>query len=170
VLQLVMDSLRYWAADMHVDGFRFDLAPTLGREADDYRRDSAFFGAIRQDPILSQKKLIAEPWDIGPNGYQLGNFPPGWAEWNAQYRDTVRRFWKGDQGLMADLASRLAGSSDMFGYQGRRPWASINFITAHDGFTLSDLVSYNDKHNEANNEGNRDGHNANFSWNYGSEG
>ncbi len=170
VLQLVMDSLRYWVSEMHVDGFRFDLAPTLGRWHGDYRRDSPFFCAIRQDPVLSEAKIIAEPWDVGPNGYQLGNFPPGWAEWNAQYRDTVRRFWKGDQGVAADLASRLAGSSDIYGYNGRRPWASINFATAHDGFTLSDLVSYNDKHNEANGEENRDGHNGNFSWNCGSEG
>jgi isoamylase len=170
VLQLVMDSLRYWVTEMHVDGFRFDLAPALARWHGEYRRDSPFFCAVRQDPVLSQVKLIAEPWDVGPNGYQLGNFPPGWAEWNAQYRDTVRRFWKGDEGVAADLASRLAGSSDIFGYSGRRPWASINFVTAHDGFTLSDLVSYNEKHNEANNEDNRDGHNANFSWNCGSEG
>src|SRR6185437_15226771 len=170
VLQLMMDSLRYWVSEMHVDGFRFDLAPALARWHGDYRRDSPLFSAVRQDPVLSQVKLIAEPWDVGPNGYQLGNFPPGWAEWNAQYRDTVRRFWKGDQGVTADLASRLAGSSDVFGYNGRRPWASINFVTAHDGFTLSDLVSYNEKHNEINNEGNRDGHSANFSWNCGSEG
>jgi len=170
VLQLVMDSLRYWVTEMHVDGFRFDLAPTLGRWRGDYRRDSPFFSTVAQDPVLSQVKLIAEPWDVGPNGYQLGNFPPGWAEWNAQYRDTVRRFWKGDQGVAADLASRLAGSSDIFGYNGRRPWASINFVTAHDGFTLNDLVSYNDKHNDANREENRDGHNANYSWNCGSEG
>jgi isoamylase len=170
VLQMVMDSLRYWAGEMHVDGFRFDLAPTLGRAHGEFRKDSPFFCAIRQDPVLSHLKLIAEPWDVGPNGYQLGNFPPGWAEWNAAYRDTVRRFWKGDQGVVAELASRLAGSSDIFGHSGRRPWASINFITAHDGFTLTDLVSYNDKHNEANGEGNRDGHNANYSWNCGAEG
>ncbi|HEX7966714.1 MAG TPA: glycogen debranching protein GlgX [Stellaceae bacterium] len=170
VLQLVMDSLRYWVSEMHVDGFRFDLAPTLGRWHGEYRRDSPFFCAVGQDPVLSQVKLLAEPWDVGPNGYQLGNFPPGWAEWNAQYRDTVRRFWKGDQGVIADLASRLTGSSDIFGYKGRRPWASVNFVTAHDGFTLNDLVSYNDKHNEANAENNRDGHNANYSWNSGAEG
>jgi len=170
VLQLVMDSLRYWVTEMHIDGFRFDLAPTLGRLSGEYRRDSPFFCAVRQDPVLATVKLIAEPWDIGPNGYQLGNFPAGWAEWNAAYRDTVRRFWKGDQGIAAELASRLAGSSDIFGHSGRRPWASVNFITAHDGFTLADLVSYNDKHNEVNNEGNRDGHNANFSWNCGVEG
>ncbi len=170
VLQLVMDSLRYWAADMHVDGFRFDLAPVLGRWHGDYAQDSVFFDAVRQDPVLSQVKLIAEPWDLGPHGYQLGNFPPGWAEWNASYRDTVRRFWKGDAGLVPALASRLAGSSDIFDRHGRRPWASINFITAHDGFTLHDLVSYNDKHNEANGEDNRDGHDSNFSWNCGAEG
>src|SRR5262249_32806193 len=150
VLQLAMDSLRYWATEMRVDGFRFDLAVSLGRESGAFIQTSAFFDAVRQDPVLSQVKLIAEPWDVGPYGYQLGNFPPGWAEWNAQYRDTVRRFWKGDTGVTADLASRLAGSSDIFGYRGRRPWASINFVTAHDGLTLHDLVSYNEKHNEAN--------------------
>jgi isoamylase len=170
VLQMVMDSLRYWALEMHVDGFRFDLCPALGRENGEYTQGSAFFDAVRQDPVLSQLKLIAEPWDVGPNGYQLGNFPPGWAEWNAQYRDSVRRFWKGDEGVVAELASRVAGSSDIFGYRGRRPWASINFITAHDGFTLQDVVSYNEKHNEDNGEGNRDGHDANFSWNCGVEG
>jgi isoamylase len=170
VLQLVMDSLRYWVTEMHVDGFRFDLAPTLGRSNGGYRHDGSFFAAIQQDPILSQVKLIAEPWDLGPGGYQLGNFPPGWAEWNAAYRDTVRRFWKGDQGVVAELASRLAGSSEIFGHAGRRPWASVNFVTAHDGFTLADLVSYNEKHNDANGEDNRDGHNANYSWNCGAEG
>jgi glycogen operon protein len=170
VLQLVTDSLRYWASEMHVDGFRFDLAPTLAREGGEYSQGSAFFDTIRQDPELAGVKLIAEPWDVGPGGYQLGNFPPGWAEWNAQYRDVVRRFWKGDGGHVADMASRVAGSSDIFGYRGRRPWASVNFITAHDGFTLQDLVSYNDKHNEANGEDNRDGHDANFSWNCGAEG
>jgi glycogen operon protein len=170
VLQLVTDSLRYWAGDMHVDGFRFDLTPALAREGGEYSQGSAFFDAIRQDPQLADVKLIAEPWDVGPGGYQLGNFPPGWAEWNGQYRDVVRRFWKGDRGLVADMASRVAGSSDIFGYRGRRPWASINFVTAHDGFTLQDLVSYNEKHNEANGEDNRDGHDANFSWNYGVEG
>jgi len=170
VLQLVTDSLRYWACDMHVDGFRFDLAPALAREGGEYSQGSAFFDTLRQDPELANVKLISEPWDVGPGGYQLGNFPPGWAEWNGQYRDVVRRFWKGDGGLVADMASRVAGSSDIFGYRGRRPWASINFITAHDGFTLQDLVSYNDKHNEANGESNRDGHDANFSWNCGAEG
>jgi isoamylase len=170
VLQLVMDSLRYWACEMHVDGFRFDLAPTLARENGEYSQGSAFFDAVRQDPDLADVKLIAEPWDVGLGGYQLGNFPPGWAEWNGQYRDVVRRFWKGDGGLVADVASRFAGSSDIFGYRGRRPWASVNFVTAHDGFTLQDLVSYNEKHNEANGEDNRDGHDANFSWNCGVEG
>ncbi|MBV8121306.1 MAG: glycogen debranching protein GlgX [Alphaproteobacteria bacterium] len=170
VLALVMDSLRYWATEMHVDGFRFDLAPTLARENGEFGQGSAFFDAVRQDPVMAGLKLIAEPWDVGPYGYQLGNFPPGWAEWNAQYRDTLRRFWKGDEGLVAAVASRIAGSSDIFGYRGRRPWASINFISAHDGFTLQDLVSYNEKHNEGNGEGSRDGHDANFSWNCGLEG
>jgi isoamylase len=170
VLQLVMDSLRYWAEEMHVDGFRFDLCTTLARDNGAYTQGSGFLDAIRQDPALASLKLIAEPWDLGPEGYQLGNFPPGWAEWNAQYRDTVRRFWKGDEGIVADLASRVAGSSDIFGYRGRRPWASINFITAHDGFTLTDLLSYNDKHNAANGENNRDGADDNFSWNCGVEG
>ena len=170
VLELVMDSLRYWATEMHVDGFRFDLCTTLARENGDYGQGSAFFDAVRQDPVMAGLKLIAEPWDLGPYGYQLGNFPPGWAEWNAQYRDTLRRFWKGDQGVVADVASRIAGSSDIFGYRGRRPWASINFITAHDGFTLQDLVSYNDKHNEKNGEDSRDGIDANLSWNCGVEG
>ncbi|MBV8088801.1 MAG: glycogen debranching protein GlgX [Alphaproteobacteria bacterium] len=170
VLQLVMESLRYWALEMHVDGFRFDLCTALARENGTYTQGSAFFDAIRQDPVMAGLKLIAEPWDLGPDGYQLGNFPPGWAEWNGQYRDTVRRFWKGDQGLVADLASRLAGSSDIFGYRGRRPRASINFITAHDGFTLHDLVSYNEKQNAGNGEENRDGSDANFSWNCGIEG
>jgi len=170
VLQMVLDSLRYWALEMRVDGYRFDLCAALGREDGDYRQDSAFFDAIRQDPVLTRLKLIAEPWDIGPSGYQLGNFPPGWAEWNGQYRDVVRRFWKGDSGLVAEMASRVSGSSDVFGYRGRRPWASINFVTAHDGFTLQDLVSYDEKHNEANGEGNRDGHDPNHSWNCGVEG
>ena len=170
VLQMVTDSLRYWALEMHVDGFRFDLAATLARENGDYSQGAAFFDAMRQDPAMARVKLISEPWDLGPYGYQLGNMPPGWAEWNAQYRDSVRRFWKGDKGLVSEMASRIAGSSDIFGYRGRRPWASINFITAHDGFTLHDLVSYNDKHNEANGEDNRDGHEPNFSWNCGVEG
>jgi glycogen operon protein len=170
VLQLVMESLRYWVQEMHVDGFRFDLCTALARENGDYGQGSAFFDAIGQDPVMAGVKLIAEPWDLGPYGYQLGNFPPGWAEWNGHYRDTVRRFWKGDQGLVADLASRVAGSSDVFGSRGRRPWASINFITVHDGFTLQDLVSYNDKHNDANGEDNRDGSDADNSWNCGVEG
>ena len=170
VLQLVTDSLRYWACEMHVDGFRFDLTPALAREGSEYTQGSAFFDTIRQDPALADVKLIAEPWDVGPGGYQLGNFPPGWAEWNGQCRDAARRFWKGDKGLVAEMASRVAGSSDIFGYRGRRPWASVNFVTAHDGFTLQDLVSYNEKHNEANGEDNRDGHDANFSWNCGVEG
>jgi isoamylase len=170
VLQLVMDSLRYWVCEMHVDGFRFDLAPALARERGEYRRDGSFFSAVRQDPVLSRVKLIAEPWDLGPGGYQLGNFPSGWAEWNARYRDAVRRFWKGETGMVPELASRLAGSSDIFGREGRRPWASINFATCHDGFTLQDLVSYNAKHNAANGEGNRDGSDANHSWNFGIEG
>jgi len=170
VLQMVMDSLRYWALEMHVDGFRFDLTTALARENGEYSQGAAFFDAIGQDPAMARVKLIAEPWDLGPYGYQLGNMPPGWAEWNAQYRDTVRRFWKGDKGLVSEIASRIAGSSDIFGSRGRRPWSSINFITAHDGFTLHDLVSYNDKHNEANGEENRDGHDPNFSWNCGVEG
>jgi isoamylase len=170
VLQMVMDSLRYWATEMHVDGFRFDLCTALCREGNKFDNGSAFLDAVRQDPELNLVKLIAEPWDIGADGYQLGSFPPGWAEWNASFRDTIRRFWKGDTGLIAELGSRLTGSSDIFGHQGRRPWSSINFITAHDGFTLHDLVSYNDKNNEANGEGSRDGHDANFSWNCGIEG
>jgi glycogen operon protein len=170
VLQMVMDSLRYWVRDMHVDGFRFDLATTLAREDGGFAQGSAFLDAVRQDPVLARVKLIAEPWDVGPGGYQLGAFPPGWAEWNGRYRDSVRRYWKGDTGLVAEMASRVAGSSDIFGYRGRRPWASINFITAHDGFTLQDLVSYGGKHNEANGEDNRDGADDNQSWNCGSEG
>ena len=155
---------------MHVDGFRFDLRPTLAREDGDYTQGSAFFDAVRQDPVHGRSEADRRAVGCRPDGYQLGNFPPGWAEWNGQYRDTVRRFWKGDEGHVADIASRVAGSSDIFGYRGRRPWASINFITAHDGFTLQDLVSYNDKHNEANGEGNRDGSDANYSWNCGVEG
>ena len=169
-LQLIMDSLRYWALDMHVDGFRFDLASTLARELHSVDRLGAFFDIIHQDPVLSQMKLIAEPWDLGEGGYQVGNFPVLWAEWNAEYRDTVRRFWKGDGGLVGGLAMRLTGSSDLYGRGGRRPYASINFVTAHDGFTLTDVVSYNEKHNEANGEENRDGHNENLSWNCGAEG
>jgi isoamylase len=169
-LQLIMDSLRHWVLEMHVDGFRFDLASTLARELHSVDRLGAFFDIIHQDPVLSQVKLIAEPWDLGEGGYQVGNFPVLWAEWNAEYRDTVRRFWKGDGGLVGGLALRLTGSSDLYGRGGRRPYASINFVTAHDGFTLADLVSYNEKHNGANGEENRDGHNENLSWNCGVEG
>jgi glycogen operon protein len=170
VLQLIMDSLRYWVLEMHVDGFRFDLASTLARELHDVDRLSAFFDIIHQDPVLSQVKLIAEPWDLGEGGYQVGNFPAGWAEWNGKYRDTIRRYWKGDGGQVAELAYRLSGSSDLYEGGGRRPHASINFVTAHDGFTLHDVVSYNQKHNEANGEDNRDGTDDNLSWNCGVEG
>jgi isoamylase len=170
VLQMIMDSLRYWVLEMHVDGFRFDLASTLARELHDVDRLSAFFDIIHQDPVLSQVKLIAEPWDLGEGGYQVGNFPPGWAEWNGRYRDTIRRYWKGDGGQVAELAYRLSGSSDLYEGGGRRPHASINFVTAHDGFTLHDLVSYNQKHNEANGEDNADGTDDNLSWNCGVEG
>ena len=170
VLQFVMDSLRYWVEDCHIDGFRFDLASTLGRRRDQFDQDAAFFDAVMQDPVLSQAKMIAEPWDTGSGGYQVGNFPPGWAEWNDTYRDTVRAFWKGDAGKTPELADRLLGSASKFEHDGRRPWSSVNFVTAHDGFTLMDLVSYNDKHNEANGEDNRDGHSHNISWNHGAEG
>ncbi|WP_207477808.1 glycogen debranching protein GlgX [Arenibaculum pallidiluteum] len=170
VLQLVMDSLRYWVTEMHVDGFRFDLATTLAREAHGYDPGSGFLDACRQDPVLQTAKLIAEPWDIGPGGYQVGAFPPGWAEWNDRYRDAVRRYWRGDAGVLPELAARITGSADLFERKGRRPWASVNFVTAHDGFTLDDLVSYERKHNEANKEGNRDGHDANHSSNHGAEG
>jgi isoamylase len=170
VLQLIMDSLRYWVLEMHVDGFRFDLAATLARELHDVDRLSSFFDLIQQDPVVSQVKLIAEPWDIGEGGYQVGNFPPLWSEWNGKYRDTVRDFWRGADQALAELGSRFTGSSDLYQGTGRRPYASINFITAHDGFTLRDLVSYNDKHNEANGEENRDGENHNRSWNCGAEG
>jgi glycogen operon protein len=170
VLKLIMDSLRYWATEMHVDGFRFDLASTLARELHDVDRLSAFFDIIHQDPVLSRLKLIAEPWDVGEGGYQVGNFPVLWAEWNGKYRDTVRRFWKNDDGQLSDLAYRLTGSSDLYEHNGRRPSASINFVVAHDGFTLNDLVSYNEKHNEANGEDNNDGANDNESWNLGAEG
>ncbi|MDH4078747.1 MAG: glycogen debranching protein GlgX [Nitrospira sp.] len=169
-LQLIMDSLRYWVTEMHVDGFRFDLASTLARELHAVDRLSAFFDILHQDPILSQTKLIAEPWDVGEGGYQVGNFPVGWAEWNGKYRDTIRRYIKGDGGQMAELAYRLTGSSDLYSTSGRRPFASVNFVTAHDGFTLHDLVSYNDKHNESNGENNQDGTNDNDSWNCGVEG
>ncbi|MPR10853.1 glycogen debranching protein GlgX [Microvirga tunisiensis] len=170
VLQLVGDSLRYWAQEMHVDGFRFDLATILAREPHGFDQDGRFMDACQQDPVLSQVKLIAEPWDCGPGGYQVGRFSPGWAEWNDRYRDTVRAYWKGEEGKLPDLASRLTASADLFNRRGRKPWSSVNFITAHDGFTLNDLVSYNDKHNEANGEGNRDGHSDNLSMNYGVEG
>ena len=170
VLQMVMDSLRYWVQEMHVDGFRFDLTTTLGRERNGYDAGSGFLDAVTQDPVLAHAKLIAEPWDVGMGGYQVGGFPPGWAEWNDKFRDAVRRFWRGDTPVVGDLASRLSGSSDAFQHKGRRPWSSVNFVTAHDGFTLRDLVSYNQKHNEANNEGNRDGTDNNYSWNCGVEG
>ena len=170
VLRMVTDSLRYWVEEMGVDGFRFDLASTLARVNGDYSESSGFLDAVSQDPVLSSVKLIAEPWDTGPGGYQLGNFPPGWSEWNDRYRNTVRRFWKGDDGQLAELASRISGSADIFDRGGRRSWASINFVTAHDGFTLRDLVSYNTKHNEANKEDNRDGRDDNNSWNCGVEG
>jgi glycogen operon protein len=170
VLQLIMDSLRYWVLDMHVDGFRFDLASALARELHAVDKLGAFFDIIHQDPVLSQVKLIAEPWDLGEGGYQVGNFPTKWTEWNGKYRDAVRRFWRGDKGVVSELATRLSGSSDLYEQSGRRPYASVNFITAHDGFTLADLVSYRDKHNEANGEHNRDGENHNLSWNCGVEG
>ncbi len=170
VLKLLMDSLRYWVTEMHVDGFRFDLASTLARELHDVSRLSSFFDTIHQDPTLADVKLIAEPWDVGDGGYQVGNFPVLWAEWNGKYRDTVRRFWKGDEGTLSDFAYRLTGSSDLYQYDGRKPYASINFITAHDGFTLCDLVSYNEKHNEANGDDNKDGADNNDSWNMGAEG
>ena len=170
VLQLVMDSLRYWVTDMHVDGFRFDLCTTLAREAPNFDLGSGFLDAVRQDPVLSRVKMIAEPWDVGPDGYQLGNFGPGWSEWNDRYRDSTRRFWRGDEGVLPELAARLAGSADFFDRRARRPSSSINFVAAHDGFTLADLVTYEHKHNEANGEDNRDGHNENYSVNYGIEG
>src|ERR1700676_5138045 len=170
VLQLLMDSLRYWVTEMHVDGFRFDLASSLARELHEVNRLGAFFDILRQDPVLSRVKLIAEPWDLGEGGYQVGNFPPGWNEWNDKYRDTMRAYWKGDGGLIGDFARRFMGSSDLYEASGRKPHASVNFITAHDGFTLHDLVSYNGKHNEANGEENRDGNDNNLSWNCGAEG
>lgn len=170
VTQLVMDSLRYWVEEMHVDGFRFDLAPTLARTAGGYTQNAGFLTAVQQDPVLQRVKMIAEPWDVGLGGYQLGAFPPGWAEWNDRYRDTARLFWKGERGQIGNMASRLTGSSETFNYRGRRPWTSVNFITAHDGFTLYDTVSYNEKHNQANGEGNRDGTDNNRSWNSGTEG
>ena len=170
VLKMLMDSLRYWVTEMHVDGFRFDLASTLARELHAVSKLSSFFDTIHQDPTLADVKLIAEPWDVGEGGYQVGNFPVLWAEWNGKYRDTVRKFWKGDAGQLSDLAFRLTGSSDLYQFDGRKPYASINFITAHDGFTLCDLVSYNEKHNEANGEKNQDGASDNESWNMGAEG
>ncbi len=170
VLQVIMDSLRYWVLEMHVDGFRFDLASALARELHEVDRLGAFFDIIHQDPVLSQVKLIAEPWDLGEGGYQVGNFPVGWTEWNAKYRDGVRRFWKGEHPCVSELATRLTGSSDLYERSSRRPYASINFVTAHDGFTLHDLVSYDHKHNEANGEENRDGHDDNISCNHGAEG
>jgi len=170
VLQFIMDSLRYWVSEMHVDGFRFDLAATLAREFFEVDKLSTFFDIIAQDPILSQVKLIAEPWDLGPGGYQVGNFPHLWTEWNGKYRDTVRKFWKGENGQLSDLGYRLTGSSDLYEIGNRKPFASINFITCHDGFTLRDLVSYQEKHNESNGEDNRDGSNDNHAWNFGVEG
>ena len=169
-IQLIMDSLRYWVNEMHVDGFRFDLATVLARELYEVNRLSSFFDIIHQDPVLSRVKLIAEPWDVGPGGYQVGNVPIGWAEWNGKYRDTVRRFWKGDEGVVPELASRLSGSSDIYQWSDRAAYASVNFITAHDGYTLRDLVSYEQKHNEANGENNQDGANDNHSRNWGAEG
>jgi isoamylase len=170
VLQLIMDSLRYWVTEMHVDGFRFDLAATLARQFHEVDRLSAFFDLVQQDPVVSRVKLIAEPWDVGEGGYQVGNFPPLWSEWNGRYRDTVRDFWRTSDAVLPELASRITGSSDLYQDDSRRPRASVNFVTCHDGFTLRDLVSYNDKHNEANGEGNRDGESTNRSWNSGAEG
>ncbi|MFF3820710.1 glycogen debranching protein GlgX [Streptomyces bluensis] len=170
VLQLIMDSLRYWVTDMHVDGFRFDLAATLARQFHEVDRLSAFFDLIQQDPVISRVKLIAEPWDVGEGGYQVGNFPPLWSEWNGKYRDAVRDFWRGEEHTLGEFASRLTGSADLYEHSRRCPRASVNFVTAHDGFTLCDLVSYNDKHNEANGENNRDGESTNRSWNCGAEG
>src|ERR1700751_4828475 len=168
--QLIMDSLRYWVTEMHVGGFRFDLASTLAREFYDVDRLSAFFDLVQQDPVVSQVKLIAEPWDIGEGGYQVGNFPPLWSEWNGRYRDTVHDFWRGEPATLGEFASRLTGSSDLYQADARHPGASVNFVTAHDGFTAADLVSYNGKHNEANGEGNADGESYNRSWNCGVEG
>jgi isoamylase len=170
VLQMVTDSLRYWSEEMHIDGFRFDLATILAREPYGFDEGGGFLDSCRQDPVLSQAKLIAEPWDCGPGGYQVGHFSPGWAEWNDRFRDTMRAFWRGDEGKLADFAARMTASADLFDKRGRKPWASVNFITAHDGFTLNDVVSYNDKHNDANGEENRDGHSENLSHNYGAEG
>lgn len=170
VLQLVLDSLRYWVEVMEVDGFRFDLGTILGREPHGFDPRGGFFDAVGQDPVLRKVKLVGEPWDIGPGGYQVGGFPPGWAEWNDKYRDTARGYWNGEPGMVRDLASRVTGSGDVYDQSGRRPWSSVNFVTAHDGFTLADLVSYNEKHNEANGEDNKDGHDHNLSFNFGAEG
>ncbi|RZM25229.1 MAG: glycogen debranching enzyme GlgX, partial [Pedobacter sp.] len=170
VLRLVMDSLRYWITEMHVDGFRFDLAATLARELHEVNMLGTFFNIIYQDPVISQAKLIAEPWDIGEGGYQVGNFPPGWAEWNGKYRDSIRDYWRGDNSMLAEFTQRITGSPDLYNDNFRKPTASVNFITAHDGFTLNDLVSYNEKHNEANQEDNNDGDSHNRSWNCGEEG
>jgi glycogen operon protein len=170
VLQLIMDSLRHWVEVVGVDGFRFDLAATLGRDPVGFDKGAGFFDCLKQDPVLSTVRLIAEPWDIGPEGYQMGGFGPGWSEWNDRYRDVVRGFWRGDEGMVPELAARLLGSADLFAHQGRRPWSSINFIAAHDGFTMADLVAHNERHNDDNLEGNRDGHGHNLSWNNGVEG
>jgi isoamylase len=170
VLQMVLDSLRYWVTSYHIDGFRFDLCATLGRESYGFDPNAGFFDALRQDPLLAKAKLIAEPWDIGPGGYQLGNHPPGFAEWNDRFRDSIRRFWRGDRGERPSIAASLAGSADVFARQGRRPWASINFVASHDGFTLTDAVSYVERHNEANGEANKDGHPANYTSSWGTEG
>jgi isoamylase len=170
VLQLVIDSLRYWAQEFHIDGFRFDLATTLAREPNGFDQGSGFLDVVRQSPLLSGLKLIAEPWDVGPGGYQLGGFPPGWVEWNDRYRDTVRSYWRGDEAMLPQLARVFSGSANLFDHRGRKSWASVNFLTAHDGFTLEDLVAYDHKHNEANGEDNRDGHSHNYSWNHGEEG
>jgi glycogen operon protein len=170
VIQMIMDSLRYWVLEMHVDGFRFDLASTLARELWEVDHLSSFFEVIQQDPVISQVKLIAEPWDLGNGGYQVGNFPVLWAEWNGKYRDSIRKFWRGDESQLPEIAYRLTGSSDLYQDNGRNPHASVNFVTCHDGFTLNDLVSYNSKHNEANREDNRDGTDDNSSFNFGEEG
>ena len=167
---MIIDCLKYWVEDMHVDGFRFDLATVLARDGKGFNENSAFFKALRDEPALAYIKLIAEPWDVGFGGYQLGRFPAGWSEWNDRYRDTVRAFWRRDGGMLGEFAERFAGSSDIFRHNGRKPTAGVNFVTAHDGFTLNDLVSYNERHNEANGENNADGHHHNLSWNCGVEG
>jgi glycogen operon protein len=170
VRSLVIDCLRYWVSDMGVDGFRFDLAPVLGRDSSGYSSNAPLFAALRSDPVLAYTKLIAEPWDVGPGGYQLGHFPAGWSEWNDRFRDTTRAFWRGDRPLLGTFAERFAGSSDLFRHHGRKPTATVNFVASHDGFTLADIVSYNDRHNEANLENGADGHTHNLSWNHGVEG